>query len=141
MATIKGKVFADLNLANDTAGTHLIYQHNYEYTPFKIDFFVKVVTNQFYEGNLSGDGEILDISYSGFNLSEESDNLGNFEIQVPASLNGLEYYIKFNDFEYDQIIMDSYPNTIEERKIFSPDSIFVNVVSGNTKIVDIFYNY
>lgn len=140
-AIIKGKIFADLNLANDTGLTFSIYKHRYEFVPFKVEYFVNVLTDQFYDDNFSGDGEILNISYSGFNISGNSDDQGNFEITVPASLNGLNYYLRFSDFEYDQTIMGNYPNTLEQRKIFYSDSVFVNVMSGSNEIVDIFYYY
>lgn len=125
-AKIIGKAFADLDLT--AAGLETVPANT------RVTARINVKSLEEYISH-SAPGGILNFSYENVNADTLIDASGNYEIIIPASLNGLEVIINADDFAYDQQISP----TQTQRKIYTliPDTL--NVISGCTKINDLIF--
>lgn len=131
-ATIKGKVWADLNLANDTSSTGW-----YEYHPEFAPSGTKIIA-------VLNSADLVDAPATGYTYQELTyegsvDANGNYTIVVPARGNVVNVTIKAVDFEYQQIVMDVYPATTTERTIYAVGDQNTTVVANEIRIID--FNY
>jgi hypothetical protein len=95
---IKGRVTYESDLTNATS----------EAVPAGTKVLAMLNTNM---ANIvgSGNGSIESLSYNNLSLSAVTGENGNFSMEVPATIKGLEYNIIVPDFTADQkILMDSY---------------------------------
>lgn len=131
-ATIKGKAWADLNLANDTNSTGW-----YEYHPEFAPAGTKIIA-------VLNSADLVDAPAAGYTYQELTyegsvDANGNYTINVPARGNAVNVTIKAVDFEYQQIIMDVYPATTTDRTIYTVGDQNTTVVANQIRIID--FNY
>jgi len=125
-AKITGRAFADLDLTNAEletipANTRISARINVE----NIEQYI----------NHSASGGILKFSYDNVNVDTLTNVSGDYEIAIPASLNGLQVIINADDFVYNQQITP----TQTQRKIFSLQADTINVYSGSLKIKDLLF--
>lgn len=126
-ATIKGRLFADLDLTNAVM----------ENAPSGIKVSTLIEKTQLVNYvNHTGDGEILSISYENATNSTLTDNNSDYSIIVPATASGLKIVIQANDFVYDQISTGGNP----QRKVFHANADTITAISGITIFNDIQYN-
>lgn len=131
-ATIKGKVWADLNLANDTNLTGG-YQYHPEFAPAGTKIIAVINSQDLVDSSAPG-YTYQDLTYEG-----SVDGSGNYTITVPARGNTVDVTIKAVDFEYDQIVMAVYPATTTNRVIYTVADQITTVVSNQIRIIDFAY--
>ncbi len=127
MAKVSGKVYADLDLTDG----------DFELVSENINIRTLVNTHDLYKFvDHDCSGGIVSLSYEG--LFYNTSNLsGNYSINVPAALVGLEYIISADDFDYLQQITP----TETSRKVFSFSADTISVQTGGNYIKDLFYDY
>ncbi len=132
-AIIKGKVFADLNTANDTTSNGF-YQLNNETAPAGTKIIVVVNAADLVANPIAGH------TYEDISFETTVDANGEYSVTVDAIAKTANYTIKAEDFAYDQTVMDVYPNTKTTRKVFTAADQTTTIVKNNTKVIDITYN-
>lgn len=132
-ATIKGKVFANLNTANDTTSNGF-YQQNLESAPVGTKIILVVNAADLVANPIAGH------TYEDISFETTVDANGEYSITVDAIAQDANYTIKAEDFSYDQVVMDVYPQTKTERHVFTAADNTTSIVKNNTKIIDITYN-
>ncbi|RLD47995.1 MAG: hypothetical protein DRI94_13175 [Bacteroidetes bacterium] len=132
-AIIKGKVFASLNTANDTTSNGF-YQLNQETAPVGTKIIAVVNAADLVVNPIAGH------TYEDITFETTVDANGEYSITVDAIAQDANYTIKAQDFIYDQTVMDVYPATKTERKVFTAADQNTSIVKNNTKVIDITYN-
>lgn len=131
-ATIKGKVWADLNLANDTNLTGG-YQYHPEFAPSGTKIIAVINSVDLVDVPTPG-YTYQDLTYEG-----SVDGNGNYTITLPARGKNVNVRIKAVDFEYNQIVMDVYPATTTNRVVYTVADQLTTVVSNQIRIIDFAY--
>ncbi len=132
-ATIKGKVEANLNTANDTTDTGG-YQLNMEIAPSTAKIIAIIDAADLVDNPVAG------YPYKTLTYTGAVDGSGNYTIAVPARGGNVNVTFMCVDFEYNTVIMDVYPLTTTERQTYSATPSGVPVVEGMISYVDITYN-
>ena len=126
-AKISGRAFAELDLTNTEPET----------VPDKTKIYAKINVAAIKEYiTHSASGGILQFYYEGVNKDTTTNEFGDYEITIPASLNGLPVIISADDFVFNQQITA----TQTQRKIYKLEPDTINVFSGSSKINDLNFN-
>ncbi|MFH2144242.1 MAG: hypothetical protein ABIJ97_17580 [Bacteroidota bacterium] len=131
-ATIKGKVWADLNLANDTTSSGW-YKYNPEFAPSGTKIIAVINSVDLVDAPAAG-YTYQDLTYEG-----SVNATGDYTITIPARGTDVNVTIKAVDFTYDQITMDIYPATKTEREIFTVGDQVTTVVANQIRVIDFAY--
>ncbi|MEX0681040.1 MAG: hypothetical protein WD097_06625 [Balneolales bacterium] len=129
VATIRGTVYANLDLTNDTTG---VVEMNFERPPAGTNIKVLMDSEDFVASPQPG------VNYQKLSYATTVDDSGNYIIEVPAMDTPLNAEIYLDEFSATQVQADSS----EESRIFSPAQFpyTVTVSAGFTTHRDIFYN-
>ena len=131
-ATITGKVWADLNTANDTTSTGG-YQYNPEYAPTSVKIIAVYNTQDLVDdpaGNYTYQNNTVEVNVG-------SD--GTYTLTIPARGNTVNVTLKATDFTYDKVTMGAYPATETNRVVYTVADQGVSVVANDYKVVDFHY--
>ena len=131
-AIIKGKVFANLNTANDTTSGG-VYQLNLEIAPKGTKIIAVVNAADLVANPIAGH------TYEDITFETTVDANGEYSITVDAIAKNANYTIKAEDFIYDQTVPD-VTGTKTERKVYTAADQTTTIVKNNTKVIDITYN-
>lgn len=131
-ATITGKVWADLNTANDTTSSGW-YEHKPEYAPTTVKIIAVYNTVDLVDD--AGDN----YTYQDKTVEATVASDGTYTLTIPARGNDVNVTLKAHDFTYDQIVMDNYPATTTQRVVFSTADQNTTVVAGDNKVIDFWY--
>ena len=126
-ATIKGKVFAELNTTTESPGM--------EYAPSGTKIIVQIAASQY------GINASLSPQNSYKNYETTVTSTGDYSVTIDATTFGIELWIYANDFEYMKVIgKDAQSQPITVRTIYdAPNYKLTGVIGGQTVYKDIVY--
>ncbi len=121
-ATVKGKVFADLDITNST----------YENAPSGTTVTARV---RYSDLGISVGSGIMN-QYKLYTTTVNSS--GDYTLSIDASTSGTSAYFYLDDFTYDQILSSDSLGIVKVRKIYYTDDFSLEVFSGRTTINDVY---
>ena len=123
-ATIKGKVWADLDVSSNGPGL--------EAAPSGLKIIAQIWAPDLAEG-------IEGVPETYINYETTTNGSGEYTIEVDATTAGLTVTLVSDDFTYDQV-QGTDPQTPPQRTIYWADYYQIFAISGGTLIQDIVYN-
>ncbi len=129
-ATIKGKVWADLDVGSNSPGM--------EEAPSGIKIIARI-----YVPDLAGGIEVERVPKTYVNFEATVNNSGEFSMVVDASTAGLEVTLISDDFSFNQKqgLHPADSSVLAPiRRLYTTNTQLVSVIAGGTSVRDIFYN-